>query len=291
MYRWQLQQRQALPLEAKIEMSKLRIKEWYEHFNGNVYIAFSGGLDSTVVLDLVRSMYPETKAMFCDTGLEFPEIREFVKTFDNVDWIKPTMQFPEVIAKYGYPVISKEQAQFIEDYRHTKSEKMKKLRWYGKDDKRNNGRIADRYRYLINAPFEISDRCCYYLKKTPAKKYEKLTAKKPILGLLADESRLRETDYLRHGCNSFDTGASRPIAFWKRDDVWEYLKQKDLPYCNVYDKGYTRTGCIFCMFGVHLEKEPNRFQILKKTHPVQYKYCMEKLGIKKVLDYMGVPSE
>jgi len=42
------------------------------------------------------------------------------------------------------------------------------------------------------------------------------------------------------------------------------------------------------MFGVHLEKEPNRFQRMKITHPKQYEFCMNKLGLKDILDYIKV---
>ena len=42
---WQLQQMRALPLEAKIVKTQLRIREWYEHWDGNVYVSFSGGKD------------------------------------------------------------------------------------------------------------------------------------------------------------------------------------------------------------------------------------------------------
>jgi hypothetical protein len=52
--------------------------------------------------------------------------------------------------------------------------------------------------------------------------------------------------------------------------------------------GYSRTGCIFCMFGIHLEPEPNRFQIMEKTHPKIYNYCMNKLNYKEILSYLGV---
>lgn len=52
--------------------------------------------------------------------------------------------------------------------------------------------------------------------------------------------------------------------------------------------GVTRTGCMFCLFGVHLEKHPNRFEKMRKTHPKLYDYCMNTLGIKQVLDYIGV---
>ena len=87
-----LRQMQSLPLEVKIEMSKRRITEWVTHFGEDgVYISFSGGKDSTVLMHLCRSIYPELVAVFSDTGLEFPEIREFVKTFDNVVWVKPKL--------------------------------------------------------------------------------------------------------------------------------------------------------------------------------------------------------
>ena len=76
--------RQGLPLEAKLAMTKLRIREWVDNYGvDGVYVAFSGGKDSTVLLHLVREMYPDVPAVFSDTGLEFPEIREFVKKFDN----------------------------------------------------------------------------------------------------------------------------------------------------------------------------------------------------------------
>ena len=112
-----LYQMQSLPLKHKITMTKQRIRGWYEHWDGNVYVAFSGGKDSTVLLDMVRQMYPDVPAVFVDTGLEYPEIREFVKTFDNVTWLKPKMNFRQVIEKYGYPMFSKEISDSVENTR------------------------------------------------------------------------------------------------------------------------------------------------------------------------------
>ena len=102
-----LKELQSKSLEEKIQISTARIIEWYEHWDGKVYVSFSGGKDSTVLLDLVRRVYPDVPAVFSDTGLEFPEIREFVKSFDNVVLVKPKLTFTEVITKYGYPIISK----------------------------------------------------------------------------------------------------------------------------------------------------------------------------------------
>lgn len=45
---------------------------------------------------------------------------------------------------------------------------------------------------------------------------------------------------------------------------------------------------MFCMFGVHLEERPNRFECMKATHPKQYLYCMNQLGLEQVLSYINV---
>lgn len=109
-----LYQMQGMPLEAKIEMTKRRIRDWVEYWGEDgVYVSFSGGKDSTVLLDIVRQDYPNIKAVFVDTGLEYPEVRDFVRTFDNVEWLRPKMTFKKVIEQYGYPFISKEVSECV----------------------------------------------------------------------------------------------------------------------------------------------------------------------------------
>ena len=115
---WELKQMQSLPLQAKVRMTIRRIKGWIcEWGEDGVYVSFSGGKDSTVLLDIVRKEFPSVKAVFFDTGLEYPEIREFVKGYENVDWIKPKMNFKEVMTKYGYPMISKEVSECVQGAR------------------------------------------------------------------------------------------------------------------------------------------------------------------------------
>lgn len=299
----ELKQRQALPLEQKVMLTKTRIREWYEHWDG-VYLSFSGGKDSTVLLDIIRSLPfgNDIPAVFCDTGLEYPEVREFALERADVV-LRPKMTFKQVIEKYGYPVVSKEQANFINEYRHTKSEKLKELRWNGNSV--GMGKISEKWKYLIDAPFEISDRCCHVMKKAPLNSYSKQTGRKRITGSMACESQLRRTKYEQHGCNAFDASDpySTPLGFWTEQDILHYIKDHGLPYASCYGDiiaddlfgehlvttDCKRTGCMFCMFGVHLEDRPNRFERMKHTHPKQYSYCINKLGLGGVLDYMGIP--
>ena len=104
----QLNYLKSKPLSEKVQISIARIIEWYETWGGQVYVSFSGGKDSTVLLDLVRRVYPDVRGAFSDTGLEYPEIKEFVKTFPNVTIVRPKHSFKEILTKYGYPIISKE---------------------------------------------------------------------------------------------------------------------------------------------------------------------------------------
>ena len=124
---------QALPLDLKIKKTELRIKEWYEHWEGDVFISFSGGKDSTVLLDIARHIYPDIEAVFSDTGLEYPEIKEFVKTFPNVTIVRPKYSFKQILTKYGYPIISKEVANVVEGAR----------RWI--DSLSDGGGVSDYY--------------------------------------------------------------------------------------------------------------------------------------------------
>jgi len=114
----ELQQMQSLSLNAKIQMTRQRIKGWVEEFGEDgVYISFSGGKDSTVLLDIVRKDYPNIPAVFVDVPTQFPELREFVKTFDNVEILHSKMTFMQVCEKYGFPMISKEVSEVVQGAR------------------------------------------------------------------------------------------------------------------------------------------------------------------------------
>ncbi len=222
-----------------VEDTKETIRCWYESWDGDVYVAFSGGKDSTVLLHMVREMYPEVKGVFNNTGLEWPEIVKFVRTFNNIVELRPKMPFHKVIERFGFPVVSKEQSQFLYEYRNTNSDYMRDLRWNG----RANGRskISEKWKFLVDAPFGIGHQCCNKLKKDPAKRFEKSTGLKPILGIMAGEGQLRKQ---AKECNAYDLKrpVSKPILRWTEKDIWMYIREYSVGYCELYDRGWDRTG-------------------------------------------------
>lgn len=289
---WMIKEWMRKPLDWKVERSKLKIKQFYDELDGQVHVSTSGGKDSTVLLDLVRSMYPDTKAVHVAVP-RYPETAEFVKTIDNCITLVPTKTPKEVIGRWGYPVVSKGVSVAISRYRGG-DEDAKRYRMYGikKDGTRGKlGVIPKKWRFLIDAPFKISDQCCNIIKKNPLVKYEKKMGTHPYMGILAVESHRRMRKYRETGCNTFKEGKekSMPLSFWTTKDIWKYIGKHDLPYSPIYDKGETRTGCLFCLFGCHMEREPNRFQRLYHLWPKIYDYCMDGLGLREVMKYMRIP--
>ena len=371
-----LYQMQSLPLSGKIKMTKRRIDEWVDRFGEEgVYVSFSGGKDSTVLVDIVRNVcnYKDIPLVFVDVPTQYPELKEFAKTFDNLVILKPKISFAQVCEKYGFPMISKEVSNCVSGARkyvkYLDSQKCNNTiltdrqtdrqtvpyACYMADllgidrriDKQNeqykslqmgvipsgseyrlrrlNGELKDRkgnysqfnqekYKFFLDAPFDISDMCCMEMKHKPAFAYEKQTKRKPILAVMASESTMRTQKWLQDGCNAFNVKRphSNPMSFWTEQDVLLYIKENNLPICSVYGDvvtddeetgqtnlsdfmdmeefelgrpilhttGCDRTGCVLCGFGCHLEKE-SRFERLKQTHPKFHNllYVLKNNGI------------
>ena len=374
----ELYQMQSLPLNAKIEMTKQRIRDWVNEFGEDgVYLSFSGGKDSTVLGQIIREVcgYKNIPFVFVDVPTQYPELKEFALTFDNLVILKPKISFAQVCEKYGFPMISKEVSNCVSGARkyvkcldsqksnntiltdrqtdrqtvpyacymadllgidrriNKKSEQYKSLQMgvipSGSEYRlrRLNGELTDskgnysqfnheKYKFFLDAPFEISDLCCDIMKKKPAHDYEKKTGRKPIIATMASESVMRTQKWLQDGCNAFNVTRphSNPISFWTEQDVLLYIKENNLPICSVYGDvvtddeesgqmtladvmgmeefdlgrpllhttGCQRTGCVLCGFGCHLEKDGRgRFEMLKKTHPKFYNllYILKNNGV------------
>jgi 3'-phosphoadenosine 5'-phosphosulfate sulfotransferase (PAPS reductase)/FAD synthetase len=299
--REELAELQALPLEEKVLRTQTRIIEWYLKHKGKVYVSFSGGKDSTVLLHIVRQIYPDVPAVYCDTGLEFPEVKEHVKRFENVVILRPKMSFREVLKKYGWCYPGKKIAHAIEYAQKGSQWAINQMDGKFKNgEKSTNMQRFKKWKFLVDSPYKISNRCCDVMKKQPLHTYEKETQQKPIVGIMADESKTREDAWLQTGCNSFDGKKPRsaPLSFWTQQDIFSYIVKNDLPIPSVYGDivkgndgiyrttGEQRTGCMFCPVGFHLEKD-NRWIRMRHTHPKIYEYCMEQLGLREFLEYIG----
>lgn len=294
---------QRLPLDLKVRLTEDRINEYVRVFGlENVCISFSGGKDSRVVMDIARKIYPSIKAVYVDTGLEYPEIKEFVKSFENVDIIRPKMVFADVIKKYGYPFISKEVSRTIYYTRHgTKCEGMLN-KMFGRNECTGDSKYNySKYVPLLDVDFMLGDSCCSVMKKHPIKDYQKKNELKPIICTMAEESMLRTQHWLKDGCTSWEGKniSCKPISFWTNQDILTYIKENGLKMASCYGSivetvdgnaeqicmdgcgnklkctGCQRTGCMYCGFGAHLEKSgEERFVKLKKSHPKIYDYVI-----------------
>lgn len=254
--KWVLRQYQSLPLRAKVGMTENRIIEWYEHFNGAVCVSFSGGKDSTVLAHLVHEYYSSVPLVFANTGLEYPEIQAFARKM-GAEFVRPKMSFSEVISTYGYPIISKENAETIHGARVIKNGAKGQRKGTGIARKNEKGEWLNwRRKALHGIPpfdsgyyckkkwlplardtqFNISHYCCNVMKKEPLKRYQKEHDVYPIIGTLTVESQRREQTWLRQGCNAFEgnSKSSQPMSFWLEQDVLQYIKEKSLEICSVY---------------------------------------------------------
>lgn len=266
---------QSESLDQKFQRTLAKVSEWYLRWDNEVYVAFSGGKDSTVLADICarwckianKTLY----LVFVNTGLEYPEIQKHVKFFAGwleekygieveLEITRPEMRFDEVVAKYGYPVIGKRQANAVRLARENIKDKKYTVRLrslgvtqqgakemglelpdremlerYEKTTRDSKFKIS-KYNELLFVDFDISEVCCDVMKKKPSYQYAKRTRRKPLIATMAEESATRETAWLKNGCNAFEgkNPKSVPMSFWTEQDVLRYIKEENIPIAPVY---------------------------------------------------------
>lgn len=270
----ELQDRKNWTLDQKIFHSLETISVFYNKYP-NSKIAFSGGIDSTVMLRLCRMIEKNMPAIFANTTNEFIEIIKFVREVENVEIVRPEQTFIDCISKYGFPLVSKKVCKQIHDLRNVydgnAATRNLYLTGYNREGKYcSTFKLAKKWLYLIDAPYNISAKCCDVLKKHPLNAVK--TAK--FIGTMAFDSQTRSNSYQITGCIDDKNQICKPLSIWTKDDIWNFVKKDNLKYCDIYDKGEHNTGCAFCGMGCHLEKE-SRFDRIKQREPKRYEQIME----------------
>lgn len=284
----ELRRLQHQPYEWKVEHALDVIREFVEHEGVNgVYVSFSGGKDSLVLLHLVRSIYPDVPAVFANTGIEFPEQVKFVRTFPNVTEVHPKKHFPKIINEDGIVYPSKEIAMYIKAAKGGATYAVNGLKGLDVDGKENRYKARfKKWAYLMDCGVKISPDCCELMKERPMRDYGKQNGKSPIIGTRAEESFRRAVGWMKSGCNSFagNRAKSTPLSLWVESDVWRYIDENGIKLSPMYtDGGMNRTGCMFCPVPI-AHGDYKNIEYARVHHPKMYETIMIKHGLKTMLE-------
>lgn len=264
--------------DLKTKFDKINPKEYY--------LSYSGGKDSHFLYWFIKEYLhdKDIKIIGINTYMEHPEIRK--RIYDNCDKVLlPVLKPFQIKEKYGIPCFSKEQDFYIYYYQNairkgkepskTISEKINGTYYTGF----NISKKAREY-VLSGQAHKITHLCCHYLKKEPARRFEKESGLKPILGVRGNESGLRKKQY-----QSCFTKDKKFTPLWDLSDelLEKIYKQYNIEIPKVYEH-ICRTGCMGCPYGSYkhdTEKELALLNDKQKKFVIEYfKESYEVLGIK-----------
>lgn len=325
--------RQTWSYKHKIQHAERMVHNFYDAIcykhEANVHISV-GGLDSITLLLFIRSLGYDIPAISV-SSLEDKSIQKIHQQLGVIP-LRPLKSKVEVIREFGWPVLSKEIAGKIDTLQHPTANNATvrhaiitgETGAYGGNRTETRMKMSKKWLELFGglanesegvnykiAPFQVSDKCCYYLKEKPCDDYAKEHNSYPYLGLMASEGGRRQKALAMNGCNyiSETTKRSAPFAIFTRQDLLQLALDLNVPVPAIYGTIerkmdgtlYTtkaqRTGCSMCGFGVHMEKRPHRFDRLREDNPQEWEFWMNHVmqdatgawyGWGRVLDYIGV---
>lgn len=217
--------------------------------------------------------------VFADTGIEYNEIRKFVKALQENDeriiLLKPSLPIKETLKKYGYPFCSKQHGATWQIYKKNGFNSKTVKAYYEHTFNFHSNQCPDVLKYQFSESFDslnISDKCCDYLKKKPMEQYQKDTGRKiAVVGIMAAEGGRRASAV----CLAFQGNKLKqfhPLAPISQE--WEqwFIEKYNIPLCKLYYPPYNfkRTGCKGCPFNLYLQKD---LETMQTYFPNERKQC------------------
>lgn len=325
----------SMPYGAKVSLARQRIWEWKETCDANdhAYAVSVGGLDSITLLMLVRDELNRSVDGISVSSLEDKSVQAVHRQLGVIP-ISPAKTKKQILQEYGFPVLSKLLAAKIErlqtpgdDSPIIKAYMTGETGPWGHFGHNDKFKIPDTYLELFGglyghfrpdlrckcAPFKVSDKCCYWLKELPMQQYQQEHNIWPFLGLMQSEGGRRQYSLRKHGCNYVgkSTARSCPFNYFTRQDLLQLALDLEVPVPTIYGEivrnpdgtlrttKAQRTGCSMCGFGIHLDKRPHHFDLLREQNPKEWEYWMYRCvtdetgtyGWGRVLDWIGVEWE
>lgn len=271
----------------KVDFYLYDLKTKFNKINPNeYYLSYSGGKDSHLLYWFIKeyAKIDGIKIVGINTYMEHKEIRERIYKYSDIVLL-PTKKPFEIKEKYGIPCFSKEQDFYIYYYQKAIREGREPAKTY--QDKingtyRTGYSISKRAReYILSGQaHKITHLCCHYLKKEPARRFEKETGLKPILGVRGNESALRRKQYT--SCFTKDKKFT-PIWDLSNEMLDAIYKKYNIEIPKVYEY-IGRTGCMGCPYGSYKHNTEKELALLSKKQKdfvcEYFKESYEVLGIK-----------
>ena len=275
----------------EVEFYLIDLKSKFDKIRPNTYyLSYSGGKDSHFLYWFIKEYLKrnDIKIVGINTYMEHHEIRDRIQKNSDIV-LKPKLKPFEIKEKYGSPCFSKIQDDFIDRYQRgsrckSLMERIESRQFIGKDGEKHTSSFSlnKKARELLKSGklHRISPKCCKYLKKEPAREFEKKTGLKAILGVRGSESAMRKSQY-----KSCFTKDKKFVPLYDLNDelLDKIYKKYKIEIPNVYNH-ICRTGCMGCPYGSYkhdTEKElallnENQFNFVTKY----FKESYEVLGIK-----------
>ena len=241
--------------ENKVEtaINRLRAFEPPEGY----FLAFSGGKDSVVIKRLAEMAGVKFDAHYSVTSVDPPELVRFVKEQKDVSFDIPRDKDGNAITMWH--LIPKKKMPPTRLVRYC-CEKLKEcagkgrltvtgIRWAESTNRKTNGGLVrtEGNSKTIKSAAEIGAKI----------------AKNGGVVLNFDNSDARR--FVEH-CYRTSKTTLNPIIDWEDEDVWEFIKSENIPYCGLYDCGYKRLGCVGCPMNANRAEELERYPKIKSAY-------------------------